>query len=550
MSAKASLIVSVVSVALLAAPALAVAQSVWTDGPVNPVVPAPDPGAWDGHRYPAGVVKVDGTYHLYYIGQLASSWAGDDFQNGHATSTDGVNWDLNPANPVLRRGAPGEWDDVGAALGAVIHDDSGFRLWYGGSDGQVSRVGYATSPDGSLWTKHDGNPIIDVGLPGEFDDTFVLPGTVIFHDGLYRMWYFAARTVSPGSYDWRVGYAWSEDGLSWTKHPQPVLGPRPGNDRMLVINLNVVFDGFGYHMWYTTSEDTGILNIAYAVSPDGIEWTRYPWNPVVGGGSGQPAVLRDPDSGEYTMWYADHPGLSFRRSTSECCSTVYGSFIPAAAYAAGAQGSFFRTDLDLSNADAVAVEYELSWLPRGEDNSEPTGPTTFSLGAGMSARYANVLAEVFELEPDALGALAIASSSPHLLAMSRTYNHPGDGESGTYGQAMPAVVPEELIHFGERRRILFGTENADMRTNVGCQNATGGILPVNLELFDMEGNSLGTERMILEPLGNDQINRIFEEFVPITGYVEVWTTKPAGMFYCYGSVLDNLTSDPTTIPPM
>jgi hypothetical protein len=250
------------------------------------------------------------------------------------------------------------------------------------------------------------------------------------------------------------------------------------------------------------------------------------------------------------MWYADHPGLSFRRATSECCSTVYGSFIPAAAYAAGAQGSFFRTDLDLSNADAVAVEYELWWLPRGEDNSEPTVSATFNLGAGRSVRYANVLGEVFGLEPDAFGALAIASSSPHLLAMSRTFNRPGDGASGTYGQSIPAVSQDELIRYGERRRILFGTENADMRTNVGCQNATTGQLIVDLELFDTEGTSLVTERMILEPLGNDQINRIFQAYAPITGYVELWTPITAGAFYCYGSVLDNQTSDPTTIPPM
>jgi hypothetical protein len=164
-------------------------------------------------------------------------------------------------------------------------------------------------------------------------------------------------------------------------------------------------------------------------------------------------------------------------------------------------------------------------------------------------RYANVLSEAFELEPDALGALAIVSSSP-LLAMSRTYNLPGDGSSGTYGQSIPAVTAEEMIPHDERRRILFGTENAAMRTNVGCQNATGGVVPVKLELFDMEGTSLATETLVLLPWGNDQVNRIFADFAPITGYVEVWTLVTGGAFYCYGSVLDNVTSDPTTIPPM
>ncbi len=290
--------------------------------------------------------------------------------------------------------------------------------------------------------------------------------------------------------------------------------------------------------------------IGYAMSEDGLDWTRYDGNPVLQSGMAHSMVLHDDDPGLFQMWYTNAIDFSFWHATSSCCSEVYRSFIPAAAFAAGAHGSFFRTDLDLSNADSAAVQYELWWLPRGENNSEPVVSETFSLAAGMSVRYANVLAEAFGLAPDALGALAIASSSPHLLAMSRTYNLPGDGSSGSYGQSIPAVTAEEMIRHGERKRILFATEDVAMRTNVGCQNGADVIIPVDLELFDMEGSSLGAERMILLPWGNDQINRVFEDFAPITGYVEVSTPASAGAFYCYGSVLDNLTSDPTTIPPM
>ena len=88
-----------------------------------------------------------------------------------------------------------------------------------------------------------------------------------------------------------------------------------------------------------------------------------------------------------------------------------------------------------------------------------------------------------------------------------------------------------------------------MRTNVGCQSGVAGNSMVDYELFDMEGSSLGTGRLILHGWGNDQINRIFEDYAPVSGYVEVWTLLPTASFYCYGSVLDNLTSDPTTIPP-
>jgi len=40
------------------------------------------------------------------------------------------------------------------------------------------------------------------------------------------------------------------------------------------------------------------------------------------------------------------------------------SFIPAAALAAGLEGAFFSTDVDLNNAGSTDLTYELLWLPR------------------------------------------------------------------------------------------------------------------------------------------------------------------------------------------
>jgi hypothetical protein len=331
-----------------------------------------------------------------------------------------------------------------------------------------------------------------------------------------------------------------------------------GWDSAIVAAPVVIFDGTTYHMWYTGKDvwqgdfEDGSA-IGYASSPDGIAWTKHGGNPVVEAITGYAytsAVVFDGST--YHMWYTywdgaltDYVGYAI----SGASDTEYVRFIPAAAVAAGAEGAFFQTDVDVSNAGGQSATYRFTWLPRGEDNSDPITSENFSLGAGMSVRYENALSEIFGLEPDNLGALSITASSPDLLAMSRTCNLPSAKAGGTFGQSMPAIPVSEFIQTGERRRILFGSEHADMRTNVGCQNGSDQTTTVKLELFDAAGTSLETKTMVLPPLGNDQINRIFRDHDPINGCVDVWTDDPDRRFYCYGSVLDNVTSDPTTIPP-
>ena len=545
-------VVVVVSIVLCSA-GMATAQTEWIDHPDNPVIGPGEPGSWDdGDRSVTGVVYDGSMYHMIFEGfsQDPTEWP----KVGHATSTDGAAWIMDPNNPVLIPGADGEFDDVYAWGGPLIYDGSGFHMWYTGFDGEHERVGYATSPDGSVWTKYEGNPVVDVGPPGSFDELHAWPWSVVVTDGTHRMWY----TGQDSSGDYRIGYAESSDGLSWTKRPDPVLEPGPEWDSENIWTPTVVSDGSLFHMWYAGNDGQSHTAIGYAWSADGIEWTKHRDNPVVtvpvGRGASNCGVVFDGST--YHMWYtafsATDPALiNYATSTGGPGVPALDrwKYIPAAAVAEGSEGAFFQTDVDVGNADGQMAEYQFLWLPRGEDNAEPTASEIFTLDAGMSVRYANVLTEVFGLEPNAFGALRIAASSPHLIAMSRTYNLPSAKQAGTYGQAMPAVALDQFIQHGETWRILFASEHDELRTNVGCQNGTDATTIVNLDLFDDQGTSLGRERMMLKAFGNDQINRVFDGFQPVNGYVDVSVALAGNEVYCYGSVLDNVTSDPTTIPP-
>jgi hypothetical protein len=73
---------------------------------------------------------------------------------------------------------------------------------------------------------------------------------------------------------------------------------------------------------------------------------------------------------------------------------------------------------------------------------------------------------------------------------------------------------------------------------------------VPIELHHSNTDLLGTRTIELPPLSNDQATRVFRNHAPISaGYVDVWTDTEGALIYCYGSVLDNLTSDPTTVLP-
>jgi PKD repeat protein len=224
-------------------------------------------------------------------------------------------------------------------------------------------------------------------------------------------------------------------------------------------------------------------------------------------------------------------------------------FIPAAALAAGAEGSFFQTDVDINNAGTAMATYDFMWLPRGANNSTPTVSESFTLAAGASVRYENVLAEIFGLEPDVAGALAISADSAFLGIMSRTYDVSQADTLGTFGQAIPGIPASNLITQNETRRIIFMSENDALRANLGCVNGVDDNLPISITLYDETGAMLGTETMSLSPWSNNQINRIFADYAPTNGYADVTSIKATAGYYCYGSVLDNSSNDPTTIPP-
>ncbi|MEE4270565.1 MAG: DUF4397 domain-containing protein [Thermoanaerobaculales bacterium] len=224
-------------------------------------------------------------------------------------------------------------------------------------------------------------------------------------------------------------------------------------------------------------------------------------------------------------------------------------FVPAAARAGGVGDSFFITDVDVNNAGDMLATYKVLWLPRDTDNAAPIMSDEVTIGPGETTRWSDVLGTVFGVPDgtDAVGALAFISDSDDLLFFSRTFNQ---SDAGTFGQAIPGIAADDLIPANEMKRILFFTENSSYRSNIGILNGTGSPMTIKWRRYTADGMMVDESMADLPAWGNVQLNRVFGAEAPVAGgYIDVWTETEGASFAAYGSVLDNETSDPTTVLP-
>ncbi|GEM_PF-3411817 len=207
-------------------------------------------------------------------------------------------------NPVLSPGPVGSWDSSKVSLSSVIADVSGYKLWYSGNN---NAIGYATSSDGLNWTKYANNPVLTPGQAKSWDGGYIIAPHVIFHQGIYKMWYRGTMNADDSNLA-SIGYATSTDGVNWVKYAgNPIFVP---NFKKKLWSATIMVEGNNYKMWYSGTPESEIY-ISYATSTDGINWENYPANPVLKLGeedSWDNSVVYYPyiifNGSNYEMWYS------------------------------------------------------------------------------------------------------------------------------------------------------------------------------------------------------------------------------------------------------
>jgi predicted GH43/DUF377 family glycosyl hydrolase len=181
--------------------------------------------------------------------------------------------------PILDIGESGRFDDNGMLLGDVVRVGETLRMYYVGFQIPTKAKfmafsGLAISTDnGETFIRHAQVPVMDRSEAAPFIRAI---HTVLFEDGIYKVWYSIGEgweIIGGVPYPrYRICYTESPDGLTFSAHDEVVLDCNEGEYRIgrpRVRRMNG-----GYEMRFTSDTYEKYYSTGIAYSTDGKVWQR------------------------------------------------------------------------------------------------------------------------------------------------------------------------------------------------------------------------------------------------------------------------------------
>ena len=207
----------------------------------------------------------------------------------------------------------------------------------------------------------------------------------------------------------------------------------------------------------------------------------------------------------------------------------------------------WRTDARIFNPTSSPQSVQLTFYPQ-PGQGQPVS-TSMTVNPGEVKQLNNTLQSVFGLTNTG-GALHVqtATATP-LIVSGRTYNLTSNG--GTYGQLTTAVTAADAIGKGDKPLHVLQTEDSvRQRTNVGIFEVTGKPAVVEISVFLPDSKVSPSTQIPLPANGFIQIP-VIQSFGLTNVYnarVSMRVVDGDGKIGAYGSVIDQITQDPTYVP--
>jgi hypothetical protein len=214
--------------------------------------------------------------------------------------------------------------------------------------------------------------------------------------------------------------------------------------------------------------------------------------------------------------------------------------LAGAGSAAGSGGSYFRTSLQLSNADTtntITIKGSIVFHPAGKAVAPSDPRMTFEIPPGRSLFYEDVVNAMGQAGLGSIDILTQSSPAPYVSA--RVFND--QGAAGTYGFSEDFVPPLFTLQFSDIGHAAIA-DPASFRTNVGIRTLAPDTV-INFQYRSREGAVLGNVNRTYATEFFEQIplSAIFPGVTLTAGRL---TVRPStGSTIVYVSTTDNRTND-------
>lgn len=214
----------------------------------------------------------------------------------------------------------------------VMADRGIIRVFVGMRDDEgVSRVGFVdlSAEDPSRVLRVSESPILDVGIPGAFDDNGVVPCAVVEREGKLYLYYAGYQLGHKVRFYVFSGLAISDDGgETFRRNSRVPVCDRTDDELFFRVIHTMMYDDGVWRAWYGAGDGFTLrdgkqlpnYNIRYAEARDGVELSRdYKICIDMAGDEyrvGRPIVFKH--DGRYKMFYSSGtPERGYRLAYAE-----------------------------------------------------------------------------------------------------------------------------------------------------------------------------------------------------------------------------------------
>lgn len=179
--------------------------------------------------------------------------------------------------PILSPGELGRIDDSVTMMSHIGYYDGRWMLYYiGWNLGQTvpfrNSLGLATSDDGKYFKRAFAGPVLDRTK----DEPQIYASNWVLKEERYRNWYLSCvkwriRDDGKPEHCYHIKYSESNDGINWERYGKVAID-FVDDSEYAISRPCVIRSSSDYHMWF--SHRGNRYRIGYAFSDDGIDWER------------------------------------------------------------------------------------------------------------------------------------------------------------------------------------------------------------------------------------------------------------------------------------